>query len=185
MNSNIYTRRRNSLILFLFITAALLAAGAFLLCSRALLFRPPNSVASPIPPDVAMIVRDYTVDADFADGHLVLAGRRLVARGVKFMGLRCNGAKKNYFGDLRGAFVFGGNRLEFEAAEGEWDLGMTGPLLLTGDVKVRVNGRHLEGLNMARLDFRIGVAETRGAARAVYAFKEPGAQTNGYVRRRQ
>ena len=164
----LFLSRQRAKLFFLSATVILLAtAVSFILSNRPSASLQDQSIRYK-PPDVVSTVDQYTYSVNATDYSITLTGRKIVRRGVRFMGVRSNVLNKNYFEQIKGGYQTSGKALKFEAASGEWDLDVGRPLKLMRNVRIELNDRTIEASKVAIIDFWKGVIEVDGGKKVLF-----------------
>lgn len=125
-----------------------------------------------LPPDVETVVNDYAFRNTSGSVDVSLEGKKITRRGVKFLGVRSNVVKSNYFSDIKGSWKFGTKQVEFSAGEGEWDLTLDEPLVLRHNVHITIDGKLADTDDMAKIVFGKGIIKTYGEQGKLYSFEK-------------
>lgn len=145
------------------------AVGVLLLLSLAILVitywqsRNPEETAPvrtpefrPLPADVEGTVTGY-IFRDLREGcNIEVRGQRVTRRGKKVLGLRTNLLKTNYFEKVAGEIRSRSRIVSFSADNGEGTMAGDSPLVLKGNVFVRMNGKNIPNIQVVHMYLQSG-----------------------------
>jgi len=159
------TKIRNIFIMLALVTIVI--ALLFIL-QRTFIVKSNKISMKALPEDVVSTIKDYHY-SEVSDGYSIdIKGKQIVRRGARFMGVRANIIKKNYFEDIRGIYKKQNRMLRFEAKQGEWDLSMDAPFILRKNIVMCSGIEMASGKNLALIDFKRGTVEIDGQKKEIF-----------------